>query len=270
MRAGHGAPMGAEEPALEQGDDPLSDDPESVACGCGRCRTPLLRPRRQSRPIWPWSGRACPRHRRDVRRLDVALQLIASGTDHRPTELCAHHPGINPAVLGGAAVVIIRASEVVSVDSSRCGRLNTHCRTGTSGMTWSTRWTARSAILLPPQLGQTARPLHENATSRSRPQSPQRIRAKPPARTPHWRKSRNARSTNGGTPSPAAQPGRLGHERLEVILHGPVQHAAGEAWSSTSARRRNCFKCDHVPAECCRNAFTSDVPCDSAGAASGL
>jgi hypothetical protein len=41
------------------------------------------------------------------------------------------------------------------------------------------------------------------ATSRSRPQSPQRNRANPPARSPHRRKSRNARSTHCGTPSPA-------------------------------------------------------------------
>ena len=50
-----------------------------------------------------------------------------------------------------------------------------------------------------------ARPLHENGTSRSSAQSPHRNRAKPPASDPHWRKSRNARSTNRGRPSPSPQ-----------------------------------------------------------------
>jgi hypothetical protein len=54
-----------------------------------------------------------------------------------------------------------------------------------------------------PQLGQSARPLHENGTSRSRPQSPQRNRANPPASEPHRRKFWNSSSTNRGRPSPS-------------------------------------------------------------------
>lgn len=42
---------------------------------------------------------------------------------------------------------------------------------------------ARSVMRRPPQLGQKPRPLHENGTSRSKAQVPQRTRAKPWART---------------------------------------------------------------------------------------
>ena len=55
----------------------------------------------------------------------------------------------------------------------------------------------------PPHRGQNPRPLHENATRRSSPQAVHRKRAKPPARHPHRRKSRNSRSTNRGIPSPS-------------------------------------------------------------------
>jgi len=51
----------------------------------------------------------------------------------------------------------------------------------------STRCAARSVIRRPPQLGRKPRPLHENATNRSVPQSVQRERAKPCASTPHGR-----------------------------------------------------------------------------------
>jgi len=75
------------------------------------------------------------------------------------------------------------------------GRLRTHCRTGASGQTWSTRCAARSVMRRPPQLpphraqsarrgprlGQNPRPLHEKATSRSSRQRVHRNRAKPPA-----------------------------------------------------------------------------------------
>ena len=52
-------------------------------------------------------------------------------------------------------------------------------------------------------LDRHARALHENGTSRSRPQSPQRNRANPPASQPHCRKFRNSCSTNRGRPSPS-------------------------------------------------------------------
>ena len=80
----------------------------------------------------------------------------------------------------------------------RCGRLRTHCRTGTTGNTSSTRCAARSAIRRPPQLGQTALPLQENGTSRLSPHRPQRNRANPPARNPQRKNPRNSSSMNRG------------------------------------------------------------------------
>src|SRR6186713_3246937 len=48
------------------------------------------------------------------------------------------------------------------------GSESTHCRTGTAGITLSTRCAAVSPILLPPHDGQKARPpLQENASNRS-------------------------------------------------------------------------------------------------------
>ena len=59
------------------------------------------------------------------------------------------------------------------------GNDNTHCRYGAVGSTRSTRC---AAVLVMRRLvhdGQKPRVLHENATSRSSPQSPQRTRTKP-------------------------------------------------------------------------------------------
>ena len=53
------------------------------------------------------------------------------------------------------------------------------------------------------QLGQL-RALHEKATSRSKPQSGQRIRAKPRPRMPQSRYARRSRSTWEGSPRPVA------------------------------------------------------------------
>ena len=58
----------------------------------------------------------------------------------------------------------------------------------------------RSAMRRPPQLEQKPRPLHEKATSRSRPQAAHRNRANPPASDPQRRKSRNSASTKRGKP----------------------------------------------------------------------
>jgi hypothetical protein len=84
---------------------------------------------------------------------------------------------------------------------NRCGRLSVHCRTRTGGNTWSTSCAARSAIRRPPQLGQNPRPLHENGTSRFRPQSSHRNRANlaPARRTPGTR----------GTPAPRTAAGHI-------------------------------------------------------------
>jgi hypothetical protein len=55
-------------------------------------------------------------------------------------------------------------------------RHSTHWRSGTGGSTLSTRLAAGSAMRRPPQLGQKPRPLHENGTKRSKPQTAQRRR----------------------------------------------------------------------------------------------
>lgn len=59
-----------------------------------------------------------------------------------------------------------------------------------------------SAVQRPPQLGDSAGPLQENGTSRSRPQPSQRNGANPPASQPHRSKLMNASSTNRGSPAP--------------------------------------------------------------------
>jgi hypothetical protein len=51
-------------------------------------------------------------------------------------------------------------------EASRPGPVSTHWRVATRGSTCSAQCAARSAIRLPPQLGQNPRPLHENGTRR--------------------------------------------------------------------------------------------------------
>ena len=62
------------------------------------------------------------------------------------------------------------------------GSDSTHWRTGTRGMTWSTRCAAVCAMRRAPHDGQKPRRLQLNATSLSWPQSPQRSLRKPWAR----------------------------------------------------------------------------------------
>jgi hypothetical protein len=75
---------------------------------------------------------------------------------------------------------------------SGMGNASTHWRTGTWGMTWSTRCAAVCAARRAPHEGQKPRFLQLNATSLSCPQSPQRSRRKPWARMPHSRKASNS------------------------------------------------------------------------------
>jgi len=65
----------------------------------------------------------------------------------------------------------------------RLGTDGTHCRTGRCGTTWSVRCATTSAMRRALQEGHTPLPLQENARRRPWPQSPQRTRAKPWART---------------------------------------------------------------------------------------
>jgi hydroxypyruvate isomerase len=81
---------------------------------------------------------------------------------------------------------------------SRLGTESTHCLTGCTGNTCSTKCAAVSFIRLVQHEGQTPRPLQENATIKSWPQSPQRAPAKPCANTPHSKHLRKACSTNRG------------------------------------------------------------------------
>ena len=84
------------------------------------------------------------------------------------------------------------------------GKLITHCRTGLTGSTWSTRWMALSLIRLPPQLGQRPRRLHENATRRPFWQLWHCTRTKPWARIPHLRYSLNSFTTKSGSGWPVS------------------------------------------------------------------
>lgn len=115
-----------------------------------------------------------------------------------------------------------------STARSRHGTDSVHCRYGAHGSTRSTRCAAASAMRRPRHNGHTARPLQENASSRSNPQSTQR--------------TRTVREDAAGEVAPqlaldvprhavavAAAVPRLGEEALEVLAHHRVQH-----------RRRRC------------------------------
>ena len=99
---------------------------------------------------------------------------------------------------------------------------------------------ATSAMRRVLQVGQTPRPLQENARSRSCPQSVQRTRAKPWARMPQRRRapreawSRKARSTEVGTPQPMGVGFlRLGKEGLQVMLDHRVEGRLGGVAGAT-------------------------------------
>ena len=68
------------------------------------------------------------------------------------------------------------------------GSDSTHWRTGTRGKTWSTQCAAVWAMRRAPHDGQKPRRLQLKATSLSCPQSPQRRRRKPWARTAAFEK----------------------------------------------------------------------------------
>ena len=96
-----------------------------------------------------------------------------------------------------------RNTEAKTLDQ-RDGAAVAHWRTGTRGMTWSTRWAAVCDMRRAPHEGQNPRRLQLKASSLSCPQSPQRSRRKPCARMPHSRKASNSSRTNCGSLAPAA------------------------------------------------------------------
>jgi hypothetical protein len=81
----------------------------------------------------------------------------------------------------------------------------------TTSLTTTARWAAVSDMRRAPHDGQNPRLLHENATSLSWAQSPQRSRRKPWARMPHSRKASNSSLTNFGRALPVAVSSALGH-----------------------------------------------------------
>ncbi len=81
----------------------------------------------------------------------------------------------------------------------------------------------------PPQLGQSARPLHENGTSRSRPQSPHRQAANPPAKQSTLQQVPKRPLDKPGQAVAVALPGGHGQEGLQVILHDLVERTLGGA-----------------------------------------
>jgi hypothetical protein len=84
-------------------------------------------------------------------------------------------------------------------------------------------------IRRPSKLGQSPRLLHENAARRFRARLPQRDHANPPARNPHWRKSRSARPTRGRRPSPSRN-----------RAAGPRRSRGGPARSCGGRFRQDC------------------------------
>ena len=66
--------------------------------------------------------------------------------------------------------IALRVGRYVMDDVELAGSDSTHCRTGATGNTRSTRWAAVSAILLPAHEGHQMRRLHEKGRSRSYPQ----------------------------------------------------------------------------------------------------
>jgi hypothetical protein len=86
------------------------------------------------------------------------------------------------------------------------GNESTHWRTGTRGMTQSTRCAAASAMRRAPQEGQNPRRLQEKATSFSCAQLAQRRRRNPWARMPHSRKASNSALTKSGKLAPVSAP----------------------------------------------------------------
>jgi hypothetical protein len=74
---------------------------------------------------------------------------------------------------------------------SRFGSEINHCRTGTVGMTQSTRCAAVCAMCRPLQDGHTPRRLHEKATTNLCGHVVQRARANPKQSSPHVRYPRN-------------------------------------------------------------------------------
>ena len=85
---------------------------------------------------------------------------------------------------------------------SGIGSDSTHCRTGTCGMTWSTRCAAVCDMRRAPHEGQNPRRLQLKASSLSWPHSPQRSRRDPCARMPHSRKASNSSLMKRGSSAP--------------------------------------------------------------------
>jgi hypothetical protein len=86
--------------------------------------------------------------------------------------------------------ILVRAATALGRSArkqrNRFGTEITHCRTGTGGMTRSTRCAADCAIRRPLQEGQTPRPLHEKATTKPCPHEAQRALPNPKQRMPQF------------------------------------------------------------------------------------
>ena len=96
----------------------------------------------------------------------------------------------------------LTTAELAFLGDRRQALENLALRTGTAGMTASTRCAAPDAIRRPPQEEQTPRFLQENGKFRSRRQSLHCKRRKPCSSTPHFRNARNSSSTNCGMGRP--------------------------------------------------------------------
>ena len=96
-----------------------------------------------------------------------------------------------------------------------------------------------SCICLAPQLGQTARTLHEKDNALSTPQSGHLRRIKPRSGSPHAMRRSMVCFTNAGTvfPSASKDSTKRGHHSLTSGCRGPEEGVLGTYFGATCTRR---------------------------------
>ena len=113
---------------------------------------------------------------------------------------------------------------------------STDWRTGTVGMTWSTRWAAASAMRRVPHEGQMPGRLQEKATNFSSAQPSKRNRRKPWARMPQARNASNSSVTNVGRPAPHTF--ALRNAVAGFIAAASAQRIQSHAFATSQTARR--------------------------------
>ena len=121
---------------------------------------------------------------------------------HRNRRIKASDEDLTKALTGNWREEHLFVLAQASSKRSAIGSDSTHWRTGTCGMTWSTRCAAVCDMRRAPHDGQNPRRLQLKASSLSWPHSPQRSLRKPCARMPHSRKASNSSLMNRGSSAP--------------------------------------------------------------------